>query len=165
MGIVSNLIQKIKEPFRKKEYYATGYDSLNSYSIEFTEVNEVDLKKIENVVSTFQEADTIDNDEVNLFKKESIRYSLIEDLIKNIEKAIIEDYRETYFEAINENWKFNYFLSYPEMIYKDTLLVSNRVQDVNGNIGDVIYPLLAIRKFNKEYYFWELGDNDSNEQE
>ncbi len=150
------MFKKIKYFFRKKEYYATDYNSLNTYSIEFTEVNDVDLKNISDKILSFQESDSIENDKANLFVNEAIKFSTIENLMIDIKRIIEEDYRETYFEAKNENWIFNYFLSYPKMIYKDTLMISNRIQDVNGNIGDVIYPILAIRKYNGKYYLWNL---------
>ena len=156
------MLNKIKKLFGKKEFYQTDYDSLSTYSIEFSQVKEIDLKKMSEIILDFNEGNSIENDKVSLSIDTVIKFSEINSLMKEVESIIKEDYRETYFEAKNENWNFNYFLSNPEMIYEETLMVSNRIQDANGNIGDVIYPLLAIRKYNNNFYLWNLLSRDNN---
>lgn len=156
---IMDFFDDIIDIFRKKEYYVIDYDLLNNYSIEFKEIQEEDLKRIQSIILKFQEAEQIDDSKANLYKDKAHIYLDIKELIREIKRTVHQDYRKTYFEAAKENWDFNYFLTSSDMIYNDVLLISNRLQDKSGEIGEIMYPVLAIKKHSQKYYLWNLLDD------
>ncbi len=153
----------LKELFRKKEYFEIEYDDLNSFSIEFVQFSDEIGESIKNVILEFEEANVIDDSQAQLFKHSSTQYDNIESLLFEIKNITLEDYRDTYFESQGENWKFNYFITDSHGIYKEILFLSNRLTYPNNDeLGDVIYPVLAIKKKDGVFYLWNLLENGSD---
>lgn len=152
------LIDSFLNLFRKKEFYEINYEKLNTYDITFNTVTNEYLDKIKTVLLNFKNANYLDDKKSKLFEKDSIRYIEIEDLLKKINETILEDYRKTYFEAIENNWEFSYFVSDSANLYKNIILICNKLSHAESsmNNGVVIYPLLAVKRFNGQYYFWGL---------
>ncbi len=164
MRKILNFFDSALDIFRKKEYYNIDYDSLNNYFVEFTELQEENLLKIQSIIEDFQEAEKLNDEKASLCESSSNIHSKIDELMIEIKKIIHEDYRETYFESSKENWNFNYFLTNSSMIYDDVLLISNRIQDKDEQLGDMIYPILAIKKYMKKFYLWNLLDKTSKSE-
>ncbi len=152
-----NIIEKILEFFRKKEYHALEYEDLNTIPIDFNQLNENELQKIKKVLLELNESKIINDKKAKLYMKDALEFDSIDVLLENIKESILRDYRETYFEAINNNWDFIYFLTDYKPIYEDLIYVCNKINSSkSSNTGSVMYPLLAIKKFNGFYYFWEF---------
>src|SRR5687767_3343814 len=97
-----NLIDKILELFRKKEYYSVGYETLNTFNVFFKEINDDNLDRIKEIITGLKEAENIADNKTQLLEQDTICYSELAELLENIKAIIHQDYRQTYFEAINE---------------------------------------------------------------
>lgn len=149
----------LKKFMRKKDFYVLEYESLNNFSVTFKEITIEDINKLKLELVKFNEAISIDEKQAQLLKDTSIEFEDIENLILEITKTVSDDYRVTYYEAIQKKWDFNYFLTDYLKVYNNTLFVCNRLKSlVDNSLGETMYPILAIRKFNKKYYFWNLLD-------
>lgn len=156
-----NIVNRFLELFRKKDFYVIDYNSLNNFSITFKEITDKDIDKLKHEIIKFKEASSIEEKKGNLFKDASIELQNIESLIEEVKNTITEDYRNTYFEAVQKKWDFNYFLTDYQQIYNNTLFICNRLKSsVDDSLGETMYPILAIRKFDKSYYFWNLLDKE-----
>ena len=151
-----NIFEKVLEFFRKKEYYIVDYENLNTFSISFKELNENDLHKIKKVLFELNESLIIDDISNKLYKKDALEFSNIDSLLNYIKETIFQDYRKTYFEANNNGWDFLYFVTDNQPIYKNSIFVSIKISSLNKDIGEVIYPLLVVKKHKIKFYFWNL---------
>jgi DNA-binding transcriptional regulator GbsR (MarR family) len=154
-----NILNRFLELFRKKDFYVIDYNSLNNFSIAVNEIKDKDIDKLKYEIDKFKDASSIEEKKGNLFKDASIEIQNIERLIEEVKNTITEDYRTTNFEAVQKKWDFNYFLTDYQKIYNDTLFICNRLKSsVDDSLGETMYPILAIRKLGKRYYFWNLLD-------
>lgn len=158
MGWLKKVAEIVLELFRKKQYYIIEYDLLNDFDIEFREFSYSIFQRIKEILQKYNFAEKIDDKKNELFKEDSVEIVNIDDLNQIIKKIVSKDFKSTYFEAINEGWDFNYFLTSGGKIYKDTLLISNRITSKDRKTGDVIYPIIAIKKYSKKFYLWDLTD-------
>jgi hypothetical protein len=151
------IINWILEIFRKKEYYQIDYRALSNLSVEFKEIDDSDLKKIEMIIVDLKEANSISDLKAKLFEKTATKFIDVTDLMEVVKQTLIDDYRKTYFEAIDKKWSFNYFVTTYEPLHKESLLICNRLySSIDDDLGGVIYPLLAIRKYQESFYFWNF---------
>ncbi len=151
-----------KEVFRKKEYYQAEYEVLNNFGIEFTGFSEDIEQKLKKVILEFKDAKQVNDPDTNLYVDSSKKFESLDDLYGELKNITLQDYRETYFEAQKENWDFNYFVTDSGKIYNDTLFISNKLSYLNDNsLGDVMYPVLAIKKCEGVFYIWNLLDKDN----
>jgi len=159
-----NIVESFLELFRKKEYYSVDYEELNTYSLEFTILDDSFLPRIKEIILQFNEAKILEDKSAELILNESISYKKIDSLLHNIKEIVSKDYSKTYFESSKNNWDFNYFLSYPKNIHKDVLFISNRIKKslIIEEQSSIIYPILAIKKKSGKYYLWNLLDDYDN---
>lgn len=157
-----NFLKWFKEVFRKKEYYQAEYEVLNNFGIEFTGFSEDIEQKLKKVISEFKDAKQMNDSDSNLYVDSSKKFDSLDDLYDELRNITLQDYRETYFEAEKENWDFNYFVTDSHQIYSDTLFISNKLSYPNdSSLGDVMYPVLAIKKCEGIFYLWNLLDDDT----
>lgn len=152
------LIEKVLDFFRKKEYYVLDYKVLNTFSISFRELTDIELDKIRILLEELKAKNVKDNKNEKLFLKEATTFLSVNLLLESIRKVVSQDYKKTYFEATSNNWDFLYFLTDYKPIYKDSLAICNKLSSsTDKNRGDIIYPILIIKK-NKSniYYLWNL---------
>ena len=95
-----------------------------------------------------------------LFESDALVFTSFKELEVAFRDCINQDFKDTYFEANKENWSFNYFLTNSNGIYENTLLIYNKIHHNNDNLGDVMYPVLALKKYKKKLYLWNLLDNE-----
>ena len=155
------LIEKFLDLFRKKEFYILDYKTLNTFSISFTHLTEIELYQIKTVLEELEDTNMNDIKKEKLLVEKSDTFSNIYSLLEGLKEVVSQDYKETYFEAVNNNWEYLYFLTNYKPIYKDSLTICNRLSySLDKNKGDVIYPLLIIKKFEGLYYLWNLLEDD-----
>ena len=151
------IIEWFLELFRKKEFYQIDYNELNNFSVTFKEITDADLDKFRVIIIDFVEAEFIDDFKANLLEDVSLKFSDIDELMEKVKHTVIEDYQKTYFEANNNKWDFNYFVTNYEPMYQSSLFICNRLfYPSDNNRGEVMYPLLAVRKYCGKFYFWNL---------
>lgn len=152
------LIEKVLDFFKKKEYYVLDYETLNTFSISFKELTDTELDKIKILLEGLKETNVRDNKKEKLLLEKATSFLSVNLLLESIRKVVSQDYKKTYFEAISNKWDFLYFLTNYKPIYKDSLAICNKLSSsTDKNRGDVIYPILIIKK-NKSniYYLWNL---------
>ncbi|WP_298143785.1 hypothetical protein [Flavobacterium sp.] len=151
------IIGWLLEFFRKKEYYQIDYRELNNLAIEFKEITNTDLGKIEKVITERKEANSISDLKAKLFERKATKFISMTDLMEAVNQTVIDDYRKTYFEAIENKWNFNYFVTTYNPLHKESMLICNRLfSAIDDDLGGVIYPLLAIRKYQGSFYLWNF---------
>jgi len=155
------LIENFLDLFRKKEFYVLDYATLNTFSIFFKHLTDVEIYKIKNVLEELEDGKI--NGKINDIKKENLSiensniYSDVNLLLEGIKEIINQDYKQTYFEAVNNNWDFLYFLTNYKPVYNNSLAICNRLSySLDKSKGDVIYPLLVIKRSKGLYYLWNL---------
>jgi hypothetical protein len=148
------LLNSIANFFYNRGFYSVNYDELNNFDINFKEITKFDLDRIKIEVLKLIECKSIQDKKARLIETQSLKYAYVDELMNDISKIISCDYKKTYFEAINNNWNFNYFLTDMSHIYKNALLINNRI--TANNNSEVIYSILVIKKFNGFYYLWNL---------
>lgn len=151
-----------KEVFRKKEYYQAEYEVLNNFGIEFTGFSEDIEQRLKKVILEFKDEKQVNDPDSNLYTDSSKKFESLDDLYDELKNITLQDYKETYFEARKENWDFNYFVTDSGKIYNDTLFISNKLSYPNDDsLGDVMYPVLAIKKCKGTFYIWNLLEDDN----
>lgn len=155
------LIEKILDLFRKKKFYVLDFTTLNTLNISFTSLSNLELKKIKSIVEHINDVELSNLYAEKLSSEKSKTFNNIEILMNVIKDVISEDYKQTYFDAINNNWDFEYFISDYKPVYKGSLAICNKLSHkFDKSRGDVIYPILIIKKYQKIYYLWDLLERD-----
>ncbi len=147
------VMEKIKDFFRKKEYYAIDINSLNIL-FDFKKLNNCTLNEIEKYTNNLNESTNFNNRQSKLHLKDAIKFSDIRLLLECIKAIIEKDYEKTYIEAINHQWDFLYLVTNEKYQNNDSLFVNNKLSSLNKETGDIIYSFVLIRKYKDSFYLW-----------
>lgn len=149
------MLQRIRSFFTKVKYYSHENFNINDYELVFSELNDEILMDI----SVFIKDHLVDSKNISdrkngLKKTSSLKFDNIDSLIKKLLTIVESDYNETLKDSEEFNWKFKYFID--KSIFNDnTIAIFNVLSDKNGEIGDLIYKVAALRKSKGIYYLWE----------
>jgi|GEM_PF-6559373 len=149
------IFEKIAEFFRKKEFYSLDDFQIENYEIRFKELNDQILLNIGNYIKkNIQESKSIEDSKDKLFKRHAKCCNSLDELLPLIKSAVEQDYKDTVVESLENNWDFQYYLN--EYFLNDKTICIHNVlsSSIDEKIGSCIYPILSIKKFNGEYYFW-----------
>jgi len=147
------LLTLFSNVFRKKDYLEITYKEANSFGTEFKEVNQEILTAVYNIIEELDDATSIPN---QLSKLTPTRIDA-ESFPGAVAEILNRDYQKTYFEAISNNWNFNYFVSYLDTSNKEFISICNKLQSSqNKQIGEVMYPILVLGKFQGQLLLWDL---------
>ncbi|MBE7641778.1 hypothetical protein GUB10_15700 [Salegentibacter sp. BLCTC] len=148
------IIEKIKELFRKKEYVEIQDFDLKKFDVRFKEIDDAKLIDISSFIRKhLKNSNNLEIDN-SLKKNESLEFKKFDNLILKIDQILKDDFEETYPESEKMNWNFCYFLEKRN----GYILINNALTRKDQTIGNAIYSLTIIRKFNDSYFLWELNE-------
>jgi len=149
-----NIIEKIKEFFRKKEYIEIQDFDLKKYDVRFKEIDEEKLIDISYYIKKhLKNSNNLKVDE-SLNENESQEFKKFDNLISKIDQILRDDFSETFSQSEKMSWEFCYFIENKN----GNIFINNLLTKRDQTIGNVIYSLALIRKFNNSYLLWELNE-------
>ena len=149
-----NIIEKIKEFFRKKEYIEIKDFDLKKFDVRFKEIDEEKLIDISSYIKSHLKNSNNLKVREALNVNESQEFKKFNNLILKIDQIIKDDFKETFTQSEKMNWEFYYFLENKN----GNIFINNSLTKRDQTIGNVIYSLAIIRKFNNSYFLWELNE-------
>ncbi len=149
-----NIIEKIKEFFRKKEFLEIQDFDLKNFEVRFQNIDSEVLIDISAFIQTHLTNSKCLKPDNSLKKNESLKFREFNNLILKIDEILKEDFRETYSESEKLSWEFCYFIEYKN----GNILINNALTKTDQNFGTVIYSLAIIRKFDNFYFLWDLNE-------
>jgi hypothetical protein len=149
-----NIIEKIKEFFRKKEYIEIKDFDLKKFDVRFKEIDEEKLIDISSYIRKHLNNSNNLKVEESLNENESQEFKKFDNLILKIDQIIKDDFKDTFTQSEKMNWEFCYFLENKN----GNIFINNSLTKGDQTIGNVIYSLAIIRKFNNSYFLWELNE-------
>lgn len=153
-----NIFKKIKNYFSKDKFYALDDFEFKNPSLKFKILDDEILLDFTNYIDVnLNLSHNISDPKNNLKVNSSIRCDNINQLIKLIRQAIEFDYKESIEESKTANWDFEYFLN-SSFLNLETLCIYNRLFDKEKVTGDMIYPIVSIRKIDSLFYYWSHLD-------
>ncbi|TQI71154.1 hypothetical protein JM79_2080 [Gramella sp. Hel_I_59] len=149
-----NIIEKIKEFFRKKEYIEIQDFDLKKYDVRFKEIDEEKLIDISSYIKKhLKNSNNLKVDET-LNENESQEFKKFDNLISKIDQILRDDFNETFSQSEKMSWEFCYFIENKN----GYIFINNSLTKTDQTIGNVIYSLAIIRKFNNSYFLWDLNE-------
>jgi len=126
----------------------------NNLKIEFDSIDDKSLLDISIFIyDNLKSADSPDDKQNNLKEKKSTKPSNLAELIILIKERVTIDYKKNIVSKETGKWDFTYFLT----INSDndqTLTLYNNIQPYKREFGNLVYPLLSIRKNKESYFYW-----------
>ncbi len=149
-----NIIEKIKEFFRKKEYIEIQDFDLKKYDVRFKEIDEEKLIDISSYLKKHLKNSNNLKVDGTLNENESQEFKKFDNLISKIDQILRDDFKETFSQSEKMSWEFCYFIENKN----GNIFINNSLTKSDQTIGNVVYSLAIIRKFNNSYFLWELNE-------
>jgi hypothetical protein len=148
-----NIFKRIKEFISPSEYYSAENITFENPSLEFYQIDEETILNITKYSKeNISEAPKIEAK--NLKARQATEFKNINDLVIYMVKAIELDYKE----MVQEKWKFEYFMN-NYFLDDNTTCIYSKFTSSETEIGNMICPLISIRKFDEKYYCWTHIDS------